>query len=157
RPLVFYTAATITIAAFCFGPIIRAGGATLATGPYSWLLALPGFDEVRVVSRFWMVGVLCLSVAAGLRFDTLMPGVASRRRLGFVVAALCVLVDGWMPGMRMAQPPALWAIEPPDRPEPILELPIGGEADWAATFRAAGHHRRVVNGVSGYDPPHYIP
>jgi len=50
----------------------------------------------------------------------------------------------------------MWpVVERPDSPDPILELPIGG-GDYAATFRAASHHRRVLNGVSGYDPPHYF-
>jgi len=91
-----------------------------------------------------------------LAFPRIQP---SRRSLSlaFSVAAAGLLLDGWMPLMRMAAPPARWAeVELPDRPEPILELPIGPDWDWAATFRAAGHRRRVFNGVSGYDPPHYI-
>ena len=40
---------------------------------------------------------------------------------------------------------------------PILELPLGPEWDAAATYRAIWHRRRTVNGVSGYDPPHYAP
>ena len=34
--------------------------------PYSWLLALPGFNGLRVSSRFAMVGTLCLAMAASL-------------------------------------------------------------------------------------------
>jgi hypothetical protein len=50
----------------------------------------------------------------------------------------------------------VWAeVEPVGRPEPILELPVGPDWDWDPTFRAVGHRRRVMNGISGYDPPHY--
>jgi hypothetical protein len=39
----------------------------------------------------------------------------------------------------------------------LLELPLGPSWDAAATFRSIRHRRRVVNGVSGFDPPHYAP
>lgn len=156
-PLVFYTASTLAIAAFCLGPAIRVGNDTvLSPAPYAWLMALPGFSGLRAVPRFWMLGVLCLSVAAGLALSHVQ--LARRARLS-LAAALCLLApaDGWMPAMRLVDPPELWAdVEPPGRPEAILELPLGPDWDWAATFRAAHHQRRVVNGVSGYDPPHYV-
>ena len=34
--------------------------------PYSWLLWLPGFNGLRVSSRFAMLGTLCLAMAASL-------------------------------------------------------------------------------------------
>ena len=40
---------------------------------------------------------------------------------------------------------------------PILELPLGPDWDAAATYRSMRHRRPVLNGVSGYDPPHYEP
>ena len=40
---------------------------------------------------------------------------------------------------------------------PILELPLGPDWDAAATNRSFAHGRKVFNGVSGYDPPHYAP
>jgi hypothetical protein len=39
---------------------------------------------------------------------------------------------------------------------PVLELPaVRTDRDTAAMFRSMGHHRPVVNGYSGYVPPHY--
>jgi hypothetical protein len=157
-PFVFYGAATVVIAVFCCGPVLRVGeDVILSPAPYRWLMALPGFYELRVPPRFWMLGTLCLSIAAGLAFPRIQPSRPSLSLAAFSVAVAGLLLDGWMPIMRMAAPPAQWTeVEPPDQPEPILELPIGPDWDWAATFRAAGHRRRVFNGVSGYDPPHYI-
>ena len=156
-PFIFYAAATLAMAILCCGPVLRVGEQVLfAPLPYAWLMHLPGFDGVRVPTRFWVPGVLCLSVAAGLAFHALRP---ARRRLAIAAAAMaavCVLGDGWMSGMPMAQAFEHWpVVEPASRREPILELPLGPYSDWGATFRAAGHRRRVVNGVSGYDPPHY--
>jgi hypothetical protein len=69
HPFVFYPMATMLMALLACGPVLSMHGVlTLDPAPYRWLMALPGFDELRVPSRFWMVGVLCLSVAAGLGF-----------------------------------------------------------------------------------------
>jgi hypothetical protein len=104
-----------------------------------------------------MLGVMCLAIAAALGYRALAPAAGRRGRLAFGLVAITLVVEGWMPTLRMADiAPRLAIVEPPDRAEPILELPIGGEADWNATYRATWHGRRVVNGVSGYDPPHYL-
>jgi hypothetical protein len=56
----------------------------------------------------------------------------------------------------MAPAPEMWhKLEPAGRPEPILELPLG-DGDYGSTLRASIHRRKVLNGVSGYDPPHYF-
>ena len=156
-PFVFYTAMTPVIALFCCGPALHVGDdVLLSPAPYSWLMILPGFNELRVPPRFWMLGILCLSVAAGLAFRHLRPKRTPLFSAVFLIAAAGLMVDGWMPALRMARPPALWPdVEIGGRPEPLLELPIGPDWDWDATFRAVGHRRRVFNGVSGYDPPHY--
>src|SRR4029077_706794 len=156
-PLVFYLAATVILAVLSFGPELRAGQDVIwKPAPYGWLMALPGFNEVRVPTQIKMIDVLCLSVAAGLAFCAIRP---RRPHLSTVMCALAAtgfLLDGWMVQAEMVNPPPLWpSVEPVDRPEPILELPLG-VGDYGATFRAASHHRRIFNGVSGYDPPHYF-
>jgi hypothetical protein len=156
-PLVFYVAATIVVAILCFGPVVRVGDeAILSPAPYGWLMALPGFGELRVPTQIKMIAILCLAVAAGLayaRLDRLRPRI---RTTVFSVAAAGLLLDGWFLGARTADAPAFWPeVEAAGRSEPILELPIGPDWDFTATFRAAAHRRRVLNGVSGYDPPHY--
>lgn len=161
-PLVFYTAAALVMAVLSCGPVLRLGTepdqqVLLSTAPYAWLMALPGFMEIRVPLRFWMLGTMCLSIAAGLGVRALLPGITRYRWAILALFATGFLLDGWMPALRMADPPERWArVEPRDRKEPILELPIGPDWDYAATFRAVWHGRRVVNGVSGYNPPFYV-
>src|SRR5262245_6988232 len=154
-PLVFYTAAALLIAVLCCGPELRVGkDVLLSPAPYGWLMNLPGFNELRVVTQFKILGVLCLSVAAGLAYTQLPTRSAATL---FASAVISLLLDGWIAGVAMATAPEQWPkVEPLDRTEPILELPLGPDWDHAATFRAAMHHRRVLNGVSGYDPPHYV-
>jgi F5/8 type C domain-containing protein len=156
-PLLFYAAATVIVALLSFGPELRAGDDVIwKPAPYGWLMALPGFNEARVPTQIKMIDILCLAVAAGLAFCAIRP---RRPRLAMAVWALAAtgfVLDGWMARAEMMSPPALWpAVEPSDRPEPILELPLG-PGDYGATLRAASHRRRVFNGVSGYDPPHYF-
>jgi F5/8 type C domain len=157
--LAFYAAATLVIAVLSCGPQLRDGSFVLLDpAPYGWLLALPGFADLRVPARFWMLGALCLATAAGLAFAQLTP--IRRRAHGAIVALVAagILLEGWIRGMGMAIPPQHWPkVERRDASNPILELPFGPSWDAAATFRAVRHRRRVVNGVSGYDPPHYAP
>ena len=155
----FYAAATIIVMIFSSGPSIRHGSdVLLESAPYGWLMAIvPGMNGLRVTARFWMVGTLCLSVAAAAALASLVP------RKGMISAIVCllaaggVLLDSWPRQIPMVRTPVLWpAVEPPGgAPHATIELPLGPAWDAAATFRAIGHRHRVVNGVSGYDPPHY--
>ena len=156
-PFVFYAAATLAMTACSMGPEIRSGTSVLVeSAPYRWLMWLPGFTGLRVVARFWTVGTLSLAIAAGLAFARLRPNARTARALLFVLTAGGLLLDGWIRQMPMASRPEHWPrAERRDQPRPIIELPLGPEWDAAATFRAVRHRRRVANGVSGYDPPHY--
>jgi F5/8 type C domain len=157
--LTFYSAATLVIAVLSCGPQLRDGSFVLLDpAPYGWLLVLPGFEAMRVPARFWMLGTLCLATAAGLAFARLTQSRTRSHAVIFGVVASGILFDGWIRGMGMAVPPQHWPkVERRDATNPILELPFGPSWDAAATFRAVRHRRRVVNGVSGYDPPHYAP
>jgi F5/8 type C domain len=157
--LVFYVAATVVLAVLCCGPVLRTGDSVvLEPMPYRWLLYLPGFDSVRVPTRFWMLGMLCLAVAAGISFARYGPSGRPTRRVIFAVAVAGILLDGWTRGIGMPDAPRQWPkVERRDQSAAVIELPLGPEWDAAATFRAMRHRRPVVNGVSGYDPPHYVP
>lgn len=158
-PLVFYTASVVSVFFLSMGPEIRSGRSVLMeNAPYSWLLWLPGFNGLRVPPRFWMLGMLCLGAAAGLAFARLAPRGRPARTALLVAVSAGVLLDGWLKEMPTGNPPERWTrVEPPNRERALIELPLGPYFDAAATFRAVGHRRRVVNGVSGYDPPHYAP
>ena len=159
-PLVFYAFATVAMAIFALGPVIPANGQVLfEPAPYRFLMALPGFDGLRIPARFWMLGVLCLAMAAGFAYHALTHRARRLRPIVFTATAIGMLLDAWTWGFLMvpAQPSRL-VLERPGPAQAIVELPIGeGTADAWATFRSMGHRRRVANGVSGYDPPHYLP
>ena len=157
RPFAFYALGTVAIAILCMGPQIRAGSRViLDSAPYGWLMTLPGFDGLRVPTRFWTLGTLWLAVAAALGLSTIEPRRRGARLLVTAVLSAAVVAEGWLHNMPMATPPEQWSeVEPPGSDRALLELPLGPEWDAAATFRAAHHRRRVINGVSGYDPPHY--
>ena len=153
----FYAAATAVLAMLACGPEPRLTDRVMAgPAPYAWLMPLPGFNELRVPTRFWIVGVMCLGVAAGLAFERLVPPHSPRRRAVFAFVAAALLIDGWTLPMPMAAPPPPWpVVEAAGVPQPILELPLGPEWDTAATYRSIGHGRPVWNGASGYEPHHY--
>jgi hypothetical protein len=155
----FYTVAAAVMAVLCVGPELRAGGVeVLSPMPYRWLMYLPGFDQVRVPTRFWMLGTLCLSIAAALSFARHSPERKPLRTAIFAVVVVGLLIDGWTRGISMVAAPQQWPrVERRDQKGAILELPLGPEWDAAATFRGLRHRRGVVNGVSGYDPPAYAP
>ena len=158
-PLVFYGAATVVMVVLCYGPVMRVGEAViLDPGPYGWLMHVPGFDQLRVPTRFWMAGTMCLAVAAGLAFARVAPLRRGPRSAAFAVVFAGLMLDGWIRPVNMAEPPQIWAkVERRDQARPIIELPLGPEWDAAATYRSLWHRRPVANGVSGYDPPHYAP
>jgi hypothetical protein len=157
--LVFYVATTVAMALFSCGPVLRVGGVVVFhAAAYRWLMYLPGFNALRDPTRFWMLGILCLTTAAGLSLASLPLSRQWVRRMVFGLATMGVLLDGWVSAVPMAVAPERWPkVERRDQPQPILELPLGPRWDAAATFRSIWHRRPVVNGVSGYDPPHYAP
>lgn len=156
-PFVFYAAGILLFGVLACGPVLKTGDAILLDpAPYGWLMMLPGFNELRVPTQIKMIHLLCLAVASGLAFTRLfLPG-RTTTVAAVLVCSVGLLADGWITGMPMAVAQAEWPVaEPADRTEPILELPLGPDFDAGATLRASRHHRRVMNGVSGYDPPYY--
>src|SRR4029079_11657799 len=71
RRYLFYMSAAIVMALFCAGPAPAIGSLSVLWHPYTWLTLLPGFNGLRVPSRFFMLAALCLAVAAGLSLDVL--------------------------------------------------------------------------------------
>lgn len=153
-PLVFYALAVDAMWLLSLGPSPTIMGRPfLYKAPYTWLMLVPGVDGVRVPARFWMLAALCLAVAGGIAIARLS---ARWPRLRWaMLAAIClgVAVDGW--------PARLDVLTPPDaRPSHAnavarLDLPVERWHDMAALYRAAEHRRPLLNGYSGYYPPHY--
>lgn len=105
-------------------------------------------------ARFMSIEVLCLAVLAALATVRLWPAV-SRRSLAVVAAtAAAIVVDGWarLPVVGVPGPMPV-----PVTADMVVELPTRGwSEDVAAMYRGMSHGRPVVNGYSGWVPPHYV-
>ena len=156
--LLFYAAATIGFAVLaCGGALMKGTDVVLSPAPYFYLLQVPGFSEVRVPARFWMIGAMCLGVTAGLSLPYVQAAWRRGRTLAPALAAIGLLADGWI-SMPMAEGPRLLPnAEPAWRTTPFVELPIGPGFDNGPGYRAVLIGRRSINGASGYDPNHYYP
>ncbi len=151
----FYCGAAVAMLVFAFGPVVRFHGAVLFShAPYWWLMQLPGGDALRVPARFAMLSTLCLSLAAAIGVNSL-----ARHRAALAVAAAAVvmiLAEGWMPSMPVIPIERAIALAGVDRNTTVLELPMAGVyADTAAMLLATQQPHRLINGFSGYAPPHY--
>lgn len=155
----FYGVAAAIMWVLALGPEGRfMGHPVLYKAPYSWLMLFPGFaDSFRAPARFAMLAVLALSVAAGLAVLRLTPQVPRGRRVATAaMLGAAILAESWIYPFPLATAPAPLVL-PAGVPTSaaVLELPVGVFEDALAMFHATQHDRRTVNGMSGYDPPHY--
>ena len=125
--------------------------------PYSWLMALPGYDAVRVPARFAMLAALCLSVAAALAFVRLTSRARwpSRATLaGFAIAG--ILIDSWISETPLPRLPGRLKALESQSATPVLSCRSAKLGDdVAAMYRGMHHGRAVVNGYSGFFPASY--
>ena len=153
--LAFYVAATLVCWLMCLGAMARfAGVPFFERPPYWWLIELPGFNALRVPTRFAMVATLTLSVAAALGFARLVSPRARYLTAGILVA---LVADAWPRPMPVHAPPDMYRLPETAKMAAVVELPLGASVngDVAAMYRAIGHGRPVVNGYSGHTPPPY--
>jgi hypothetical protein len=139
--------------------------------PWQWIYWMPGFNFIRVPSRFTLLGMLGLAVVAGFGFDRLArQWPRSRRRLAAAgVAVLCIGEFAMMP---VDARPFTIDIAAVDRwldtqPKPfaIAEVPVSASpddsrrADVATQYmlHSLAHHQRTVFGYSGAEPETYRP
>lgn len=151
---VLYGAATIVTLACALGPVGRVAGERFwYKPPYAWLMTLPGFDTARVPALFGAVGIVCLAALAALALARLARDQSPR---GWTLATLfgaLIVVDGWSARPVVAVPQRLPV---PVSADLVVELPTRGwMEDAPAMYRAMQHERPLVNGYSGFVPPHY--
>jgi hypothetical protein len=160
----FYALTAFVMWLFSLGPAPSLMGKPfMYRAPYALLMILPGFSALRVPARFWMMTVLCLAVIGSIIFDRLMPKVGLNRLAVAGILALGILADGWVAPFPLVPAPPAWAAEqciPPQVPRSssgaVMELPLGEPfRDVGAMYRAMAHGRPLVNGYSGFFPPHY--
>ena len=140
----------------------------LITGPplSLWPLVywLPGFNFIRVPSRFIIVVVLALSVLSALGFEWLTrghsPGV--RRRSAVAITAF-LLVEFAIAPLDVApfstRPPAAdrWLADQPT-PFVVAEVPASGAPrdQTRSMLHAMVHWQKTVHGYSGLEPPRHM-
>jgi hypothetical protein len=172
----FFLAALVGTIWLSLGPFPQVLGRPVElAAPYGFLYEyVPGFDGVRVPARLAMVGILMLAVLGGLG-----AAVLSRRRTGTVllgILSVVFLAEGLvMPFMvnavspargfntpegrvfRPARAPNVYKVFGREAPEAVLaELPLGEtDFDLRAVYYSTVHWRPVLNGYSGFYPPHY--
>ena len=155
----FYAVAGFVMWLFSLGPApTLMGNPIMLTGPYALLMYLPGFNSLRVPARFWMTVTLCLAVVGAMVFARLTEKLGRMRLAAAAVVSLGILADTWISAMPLAETPKPFAALSCGGAAngPIVELPLGDPyGDVAAMYRQMTHGRPIVNGYSGYFPPHY--
>jgi hypothetical protein len=156
----FYTTAAFMTWSFMLGPRpTLLGRQLLYRGPYAFLMWLPGFDErLRVPARFVMMTILAVAIAAGIALIRLTGSASRAVRVGVTaLVLLAITADSWTFVLPMPSvPPFLRLPDEVPASAAVLELPLGNVGpDIAAVYRSIGHGRPVINGYSGYGPPHY--
>jgi hypothetical protein len=161
------------------GPVARAGGQPLGIPSlyrvlYEWV---PGFNGLRVASRYGAVMLVFLPVLAAMGAASLMQ-VASRLGRAIVVAVGVAFlwqvwpstfqVNGVLPSTGLQLPPAYLTPAPElppiyaavarlDGAAVVAEFPFGDSwYELRYMFFAATHGRRLMNGYSGVFPASYI-
>lgn len=151
---VLYLVALLAASALALGPVGHVFGHRFwYKPPYSLLLGLPGFDAARVPALFASIEIVCLSVLAAFAVTRVWPVVTRRSLAATAVAAALIVADGWtvIPVVAVPKPP------PPGlTADLVIELPAYGWVENVqAMYRGMTHNRPVVNGYSGYVPPHF--
>jgi hypothetical protein len=144
------------------------------TGLYQLLYSyVPGFDGLRVPARFNMIAVLMLAVLGGYgaaavsRWRWATPALvllttaffAESLVRPFPINGLGTLRDYATPEARVYRParaPAVYRRLAQESGVVLAELPLGQpDYDIRAMFYSVVHDARLLNGYSGFFPPHY--
>ena len=155
----FYAVAGFVMWLFSLGPAPTLRGQELIyRAPYALLMSLPGFSALRVPARFWMMVTLCLAVVGAVIFARLTGKLGRMRLAAAAIVAIGVLADTWMTAMPLAAIPKPFEVMScaTEASGPMVEFPLGPiYSDVAAMYRQMTHRRPLINGYSGYFPPHY--
>jgi hypothetical protein len=153
--LLFYTTAAVFMFVLASGPGGEGADPPSLLRPYTWLLWLPGYDSLRVPSRFAMLGALCLAVAAGLAMSMLLRGRTRLRTAAACLALAGIAADGVMKPMPLVPPPQRVMLGEIGDANVIEIPPTDATLNAGAMYRSIFHRRPLINGYSGYTPYHY--
>jgi hypothetical protein len=172
----FFVVALIGALWLSLGPMPQTLGRPLdLAAPYRWLYeTVPGFEGVRVPARFAMIVALMLALLGG--YGAAALGVRGVGRVAVSLMAAAFLLEGTMVPFLVngVTPPADFNAPEPRLYRPsraprvyveaarhlnggvLVELPLGEpDFDLRAMFYSTVHWRPILNGYSGFYPPHY--
>jgi hypothetical protein len=174
----FFLVALVVAVWLSLGPSPQALGRPLNLfAPYRLLYEyVPGFEGVRAPARFAMVVAFILAVLGGYGAAVLAGSKWGSRLLSAVAfmfllegTAVPFLVNGVTPPRgfhapearlyRPARAPAIYREAGRTLEDGVLaELPLGyPDFDLRAMYYSTVHWRPILNGYSGFYPPHYRP
>jgi hypothetical protein len=149
----FYLFAAVLATLLCAGPAQAALSIETIWHPYTLLAWLPGYSGLRVPARFFMLAALCLAVAASVSFAAIERRFPRRRAWLAAIVFGGLALDGAIAGMPLGVPPSQLLV--PEAGARVLALPFeDGRVSVYAMYQSMAHGRPVVNGYSGYVPPH---
>jgi hypothetical protein len=176
RPEAFFLFLLVLAWWLSLGPAPRVFGRPVEIfAPYRVLLDhIPGYDGMRVPARFAMIVAFALCTLAGFGAAALDRGRAGALGLSLLAAAFLVEANGLPFQTNGVTPTAEFAPPPPRVYRParapavyqavasgpaelvLLELPIDTpDYDLRAVYYSTVHWRPLINGYSGFFPPHY--
>ena len=148
----------VTLVALSLGDRLVVAGRDLAPGPYGLLYDfVPGFKLVRIPERLGLFVMLGVSLLGAVALETLV--VRGHVRAALSLGALAVFehfspltITTDIP--RPSELPAVYRWLAAQTPEPVVELPIRGEAlirqETVEMFFATFHHQREPLGYTAY-------
>ena len=116
---------------------------------FEWV---PGFRAIRVPARWAVVAYVGLALLVALGTEAL-----GRARWAVILLLLIELHAAplrWQ--LLPSEVPPVYKWLATEKPHAVLELPIRDQlADYFYLLGATSHHRRIANGISGFDPPEF--
>ena len=125
---------------------------------------LPGFNFIRVPSRFLVLTVLALAVLGGIAFDRLTKSGARRYATPLAWGLTCLLLIEFSAipltvAPFSTRPPTAdrWLADQRERLV-IAEVPVSGAMRDHSTYmlHSMAHWQKTVHGFSGFDPPEHM-
>ena len=144
-----------------FGPSLPLVGQT-PLAPFTWLVALPGLDGVRVAARFAVLATLGLAGLAAIACAALIGRLGSTGVIVVAVAAPLILFESFVVNFPAGKPdphpvPAIYRTPQVQAARSLVSLPeYRARPDWFLggdyLYYSTAHWRPIVNGFGRTEP-----
>ena len=139
------------------------GSFGLGGSTFTWLYdTLPPFRAFRAPGRFSAVAGLYVCLLAGLGLHRLLGRTPGRARNAAAAAIIAFAFFELQVNLQLypvrVEPPAIYSALPDDGQAVLFNLPTPGpnnSYDFTYIYHSTFHHRRLLNGTSGFTPENY--